>query len=114
MIVAALLAALALPQEPAAAAPVETTLTIEAVGPEPEFTSGYLFVTFWVAGQTDDGRQTKHYVLYMGQNLPRVGARCVFKSTPNQIDYVEGEQVAFREPRPAVTAYECGDVRFSS
>jgi hypothetical protein len=114
MIIAALLASLALPQEPAAPAPVETTLTIEAVGPRPEMDSGTLFVTFWVTGRADDGRQTKHYVLYAGQSLPEIGARCVFRSTPNQIDYVEGEQAAFREPQPAVTAYDCGDLRFRS
>lgn len=114
MIIAAVLASLALPQEPVAPPPVETTLIIEGVGPEPQFASGYLFVTFWVTGRTDDGRQTKHYVLYAGQSLPEVGARCVFRSTPNQIDYVEGEQAAFREPQPAVTAYDCGDLRFRS
>ncbi|WP_420478181.1 hypothetical protein [Brevundimonas sp. FT23028] len=112
MIIAALLASLVLPQEPAAPPPVETTLTIEVVGPSPEFGSGYLFVTFWATGRADDGQLTKHYVLYMGQPLPSVGARCVFRSTQNQIDYVEGEQTAFREPRPAVTSYDCGNRRF--
>ncbi|WP_439472723.1 hypothetical protein [Brevundimonas sp.] len=114
MIVATLLAALALPQEPPAASPVETTLTIEAVGPKPEFDSGYLFVTFWATGRTDDGRVAKHYVLYMGQSLPEIGARCTFRSTLDQIDYVAGDQAAFREPVPAVTAYDCDGVRFSN
>ena len=114
MIIAALLATLALPQEPVVPAPVETTLTIEAVGPTPQIDSGYLFVTFWVTGRTDEGRQTKQYVLYAGQPLPSVGARCVFTSTRNQIDHVAGEQAAFREPVPAVTAYDCDGVRFSS
>lgn len=114
MIVAALLAALAVPQEPVAPPPGETTVTIQAVGPKPEFASGYLFVTFWVTGRADDGRETKHYVLYVGQSLPEVGARCTFRSTLNQIDYVAGEQAAVREPVPAVTAYDCDGVRFSS
>lgn len=114
MIVAALLAALALPQESATPEPAETTLTIEAVGPQPEFASGYLFVTFWVSGRNEDGREAKHYVLYMGQPLLEVGARCIFKSTPNQIDYVAGERTDFREPIAVVTAYDCGDIHFAS
>ena len=93
---------------------MEAILTVEATGPVPQFASGYLFVTFWVSGRTEDGQQAKHYVLYMGQPLIPVGARCRLRSEPAQIDIVAGEDSSFREPRPAVVSYECGDISFSS
>ena len=114
MIMAALLAALALPQEPATPEPAETTLTIEAVGPQPEFDSGYLLVTFWVTGRTESGQESRHYVVYMGQPLIPVGARCTLRSGLTQIDYVAGETSNFREPQPAVISYDCGDIHFSA
>ena len=114
MIVAALLAAVALAQDSATSEPAETTLTIEAVGPQPEFASGYLFVTFWVTGRTESGRESKHHVLYMGQPLIPVGARCTLRSGLAQIDYVAGETSNFREPQPAVISYDCGDIHFSA
>lgn len=115
MILPVLLATLALPQTATPPDPLtETTVTIEATGPTPKFVSGYLFVTFWVTGRTDDGQTARHYVLYMGQPLLPVGARCTFHSEPAQIDMVGGEESNFREPHPAVVRYECGDIRFSS
>lgn len=101
-------------QEPPPPPSLEAILTVEATGPAPEFASGYLFVTFWVTGRTDDGQQARHYVLYMGQPLIPVGARCRLRSELAQIDVVAGEDSSFREPRPAVVSYECGDIRFSS
>ena len=114
MIAAALLASLALPQAPVTPPPVETRLTVEAVGPRPEFASGYLLVTFRVTGRTDDGQEAKHYVLYMGQPLLEPGARCTFRSTLNQIDHVAGERSVFRSPIPTVVSYDCGDIHFSA